>query len=56
MAVVFENEGSPLGPDDVDGMAYLLDPEEDIGPSWDPTVDPIPSYLNLDAPSESDPA
>lgn len=56
MTVVYENdENTPLPPDAVDGMAYLLDPEEDIGPTWNPEVDDFPAYLNLDEPKDQQP-
>ncbi|MCW3480031.1 hypothetical protein OL229_10770 [Neisseriaceae bacterium JH1-16] len=56
MAVIFENDGStPLGLDDVDGMAEFLEPDNDIGPTWDPEVDDFPAYLgDLSVPSQTD--
>jgi len=53
MTMIYElNEGTLLAPDDVDGTAEFIDPDNDVGPTWDPEVDDFPDYLgDLSAPS-----
>jgi len=44
MAQVFENDGGPMKPGDVDGAEQLIDELDDDRPTWDLLRDPVPDY------------